>query len=253
MEEWVIPTTGYECHNLRGNHGTDFITSPPSAVCFAMCLEFPVPWKQILTRHELLYLEEYLCDSIELEVSSVCTNDGQDCGRCIASWELHCHCPDKMSLQCLSARKVIVGLFREVLNGTCYNNMFWFYREYVNRGMPERLLYTGSVMFRGIHLIFIRILLDSDSIRIRKLNCGACVFYEGMYCNYLILMCKSCKHMSEIQARVCARRTRLVLKRASLLCDGCKGGSLKEVWRQRELLRVMKYGKNVSKSFIKFL
>ena len=102
-------------------------------------------------------------------------------------------------------------------------------------------------------VIFIRILLDSDSIRIRKLNCGACVFYEGTYCNYLILLCKSCKHMSEIQARVCARRTRLVLKRASLLCDGCKGGSLKEVWRQRELLRVMKYGKNVSKSFIKFL
>ena len=113
-------------------------------------------------------------------------------------------------------------------------------------------MYMGSVFVRGIHLIYIRVLLDGDMKKIRMQNLGEAVYVDGLYGNFLILICRSC-NLSEIQAKVCARRTRRIIKRAAACCSGPKTPSRKELIRERELLRLMKYGQPTSQKFVKYL
>lgn len=218
-----------------------------------MCLEMPVPWKQILTYDEITFLKHHLCDSIELEMCSVFNKHLQpDFSSLTSRWSLHCHCHDSTSLQCLAGRKLIASLFEELLTGTVFNQMFWFYRQYVNRGMPEGILYMGSTYFRKLHLIYIRVILDADMKKVRKLNFGSCVYIDGYYGNFLVVFCRSC-NLTEIQARVCARRTRKMIKKAIHCCSGPKHSSKREILRQRELERLMKYGVPISQKYVKYL
>lgn len=249
-----MPSSGILCPSSSDSHSIAFVKSRRTAVGFAMCLELPVPWKQILSHHEFIFLKHHLCDNVELEICSVFNKNLQpDFSSLTSCWSLHCHCDDPTSLQCLSGRKVIVSLFEEILKGSAYNQMFWFYRAYVNRGMPEGLMYMGSVFFRKIHLIYIRVILDSDMKKIRKKNFGQAVYVDGNYGNFLILFCHSCTHLSEIQAKVCAKRTRRMIKLALQYCSGPKCYSKKELLRQKELERLMKYGVPISQKYVKYL
>ncbi|YP_094053.1 E4 ORFD [Bovine mastadenovirus A] len=253
MEHFEVPGSGLICCNSTDSHPVAFVRSPRTAACFAMCLELPVPWMHILSHHEFVFLKRHLCDGVELEMCSVFSKDLQpDFSSLQSRWYLHCHCDNSGSLQCLSSRKVLTGLFQEVLKGTFYNQLFWFYRGCVNKNLPEGLMYMGSVYIRGIHLIYIRVILDGDMKRIRKLNFGEAVYVDGLYGNFLIVICRSC-NLSEIQAKVCAKRTRRLLKRAVGCCSGPKQPSKKEVVRQRELLQLMKYGLPMSQKYVKYL
>lgn len=253
MDFWEVPSSGLICCNSSQSHHIAFIKSPRTAVCFAMCLELPIPWKQILAYHEIVFLKHHLCDGVELEMCSVFNKQLQpDFSSLTSRWSIHCHCDDSSSLQCWAGRKCITELFEELLRGTTYNQMFWFYRSYVNRGLPEGILYMGSIYFRKLHLIYIRVILDADMKRVRRLNFGDCVYIDGYYGNFLVIFCKSC-NLTEIQAKVCAKRTRRFLRKAMECCTGPKHTSRREVLRQRELERLMKYGTPISQKYVKYL
>ena len=253
MERAAVPSAKFQCEPNCDSHFLAHIKCPKTAVCFAMCLELPIPWDQILYHHEKVFLQRALCGSVELEVCSVFNKMLQpDFSSLTSRWSVHCHCPDKQSLQCFAGKKVVLSFIEQILKGTMYNQMFWNYRAYVNRGMHETLIYVGSYYIRGVHYVVIRALLDSDMARIRMYNFGEAVFVNGLYGNFLILICRSC-NLTELQARVCARRTRRVLKRALCCCCGPKVASKKELLRQKELARMLKYGVSLTQRYVKYL
>ena len=253
MSDFCVPVADFECSTDTDNHCIAYLKSPKTAICFAMCLEIPIPWECILYHHEKVFLQPLLCSSVELEMCSVFNKFLQpDFTSLTSRWCVHCHCSDQHSLQCLAGRRVVVGLVEAVLKGTMYNQMFWNYRAYVNRNMPETLMYVGSVFIRRIHFVFIRVILDKDMNKIRTQNFGESFYINGLYSNFLILVCRSC-NLSECQAQICARRTRRYMKRALLCCSGPKVPSKKEPFRQRELLRFLKYGEHFTYKYVKYL
>ncbi|AP_000020.1 E4 ORFD [Ovine mastadenovirus A] len=253
MDNLNIKSSDYNCRSSLSNHCIGYVKSPKSATCFAMCLELPILWEFILCHHETIFLKNYLCNCVEIEMCSVYDKFLlPDYSSLAARWGLHCHCTDRQTLQCFAARRVIKALVKEVLKGTMYNQMFWDYRQFVNRGLPDTLLFVGSYYVRRVHFIVIKVILDKDVEKIRKLQFGEAAYINGLYSNFIVLICRSC-NLTEIQAKICARRTRKFLLKALKCCSGPKVASKKEAQRQKDLIRLFKFGSALTQKYVKYL
>ncbi|YP_094052.1 E4 ORFE [Bovine mastadenovirus A] len=197
-----------------------YVDSPQSALPLAMNLEIPIPWKSILVSWQYRLLKDYLCLGTRLKV---------ECGGDIElmfkrnkgfKWSVCCHdLHEGSTLEALSRRRFITDIVKELVGGTEYNIRFPFYRPLTNKDLSFRLLYEGSIMFRGLHLIFIKINYWGDVPRIRNLRFEGAVFCIGYTGVYLVIICRHCHEMTQVAALACAERTRTVLLLAGSACN----------------------------------
>ena len=221
-------------------HQTNRIQNVRGAVAFVPNLEISIPWKRILLREEYLFLQHHLCSGIELDTVSFRRNhiNGQE------HWTTHCHCGDPTSLQCLAASRMIKSLVEEFLSGANFNVEHMFYRSYVNADASDQLLYQGSFTFRDLHLIYVKCMRDTDSIKLRHLQVPGmeAIYCNGDYSNYYVLICKSCKNQTQEQAYSCAYHTRKWMERGLKRCMKPRRKSLLEFSRNKQLINFYKFG-----------
>lgn len=197
-----------------------YVSAPQSSLPLAMNLEIPIPWKNILLSWQYRLIKDYVCLGTRLKI---------ECGGDIElmykrnkgfKWSVCCHdAHEGNSLEALARRRFLINLVGELVGGSEYNVLFPFYRVKTNRDLSFRLLYEGSLMFRGLHLIFIKINYWGDVPRIRSMKLENAVFCIGHIGVYLVLFCRSCDDLSEVSALACAERTRTVLLLACSICD----------------------------------
>ncbi|AWY10566.1 34K [Polar bear adenovirus 1] len=201
MEE--IPCTASSLHNVAVIKGS---ASALQFVGFHYC---PVPWGEILSSYEQ-HVGRLCC--------SVCENPWYTTWTCSENligeetWTIHCHCSSPRSLQCMSQAALVSHWLNEVLDGMLYDAKFCFYREIANKYSPREFQYAGSVFFRGLHLVYMHWQRPYYYILSRgHVSFGRHKAYllEG----YVVLFCTSCKNLSEISARCCARRIKLLIRK----------------------------------------
>lgn len=232
-------------------HLTTVVSAEASLNCFAMCYELPIPWNDILTHHEKLFLNDHCClGGLELIVGRHC---------CLAekqNWQLHCHCSDFRSLQCFSAKNVIFQFVNKFLQGGSFNRSQLWYREFVNHNLPDDVLYVGSMMWGNTHFIYLK-LSCSKQIESRfmevvreSINSDMASVIRGRWNWWLVLKCHTCP-VSEniISYRSCSVRTRKIIQRilrtlrlAPNIPHLRYTASHWEEKRQRHLRRAMMYG-----------
>lgn len=196
-----------------------YVAAPLSCLPLAMNQEFPIPWKHILPSWEYALLKNYLCIASRFKMEW----DG-DLALMIRRnqpllWSVCCHDQHENTLQALARRVVVTQLLKELVSGFEYNLKFPFYRKIVNKNLSFRILYEGSLVFRGKHLIFVKINYWGDISRIRKLKFSNAVICRGFTGVYLVLFCDSCSNMAEYSARLCAANTRVKLVLVAHNCD----------------------------------
>lgn len=245
-------------------HPVGSVRNSRGAVCFVPCLEIVVPWRYILAHEEWIFLQHSLCGGMELE--QIAFSPETLCGREL--WNFHCHCLKKGSLECRAGQVVMRSLMREIIKGCEFNRIFWWFREAVNLASVSRVMYVGSVLFRGAHLVYMKVMYDCDLKLLRAYHWGEVIYCDGDYANYIVLVCRRCHELSEPTARRCARRLRRWLKLAAEVI-GAQRRSRKqqftegEWWsrqrdaereeeRQRALQECMVLGKAVSYQQIKY-
>ncbi|SMG83460.1 E4 34K [Bottlenose dolphin adenovirus 1] len=230
-------------------HPTVIVCSRPGAVPFVQFMEIPIPWQYILSHREYVFLKHHLCGGMELH--SVSFRRSRILGD--ERWITHCHCNDPTSLQCLASRTYIYQLLKEFMLGTDFNSKWMFYRERVNIGMPECLLYIGSVYFRDLHLVYIRFsgsVEDCMGLRYTQVGGIQCVYCNADYGDFYVLICKSCKNRSEGNAYVCCRYTIKWMKAAlNLMKSTNLTPSGKEEERCKQYRRFFEYNIPVIKAF----
>lgn len=245
-------------------HPVGAVRNSRAAVCFVPCLEIVVPWRFILSHQEWIFLKHSLCGGLELE--QICFSPETLCGREL--WNFHCHCLKRSSLECRAGQVVMRSLMREIIRGCEYNRIFWWFREAVNLPSVSRVMYVGSVMFRGAHLVYMKIMYDCDLKLLRMFHWGEVIYCDGDYANYIVLVCRRCHELSEPVARRCAHRLRHWLKLAAEAIGAQRRGRKQqftegEWWsrqrdaereeeRQRALQECMVLGKSVSYQRIKY-
>lgn len=214
-----------------------------SAVCFVPYLELPLPWDLIMTRRERHYKEHFLklCSS-----TMTIAYRKSSCYHGREYWDIHCHCEHPGSLQCIAGAKLLRGACRLVLRGTFYNMMFPFYRYVANYHQLRVVRYVGSVYVHGNHLIYLHMNRESDLKYIKRSWLGPYALIDCTLNTWIILKCRSCRRLTETQARVCARRTRLVIKKISEGVAKYRAKCLRinymEPLRQKMLSRLHRYG-----------
>lgn len=217
--------------------------SHPSAVCFVPYLELPVPWDFIMNHYEKSFFFKFfrLCSSTLTidEHKSACFHGRE-------FWDFHCHCEQSDSLQCLATAKVLKKLCQTVIRGAFYNKMFPFYRYVANYHQLRTVRYVGSIFVEGTHLIYLHFKRDSDLRYVKTSWLGKHRFIDCTLNTWLILKCISCKHLNETQVRVCARRTRLIIKKICLNIALHRKKVLRinpmETLRQKMFCRLHRYG-----------
>ena len=221
-------------------HQTNIIPNVVGGVTFVSNLELPIPWRYILPHEQYIFLKNHLCGGIDLNMANFKRSrlNGKE------TWLTHCHCPDEKSLQCIAASQIIGKIVNEFMAGMYFNVKHMFYRGYVNNGLPEQLLYQGSVLFRGQHLIYVKCMTDEDSHNLRYLQVPGMntIYCNANYSNFFILVCESCKNETETQAYSCAYHTKKWLHRGLKLCKRkSRRESLLEKGRQRQLVKFYKF------------
>lgn len=106
-------------------------------------------------------------------------------------------------------------LFNEYVSGAWFNDRYTWYREIVNDGLPNWVLYSGSIMWRGNHFVYFKIVKNSYNFVVETcINEDMGMIIEGCTGWYLVLLCRSCGvGGAEVRVRGCARRCRAFLER----------------------------------------
>lgn len=211
-------------------------------VCFVPYLELPVPWDLLLTRRERFYRSHFMRNCSALlsidERKSSCYHGRE-------MWDVHCHCENPGSLQCVAGAKLLRGSCRLVMKGGFYNAMFPFYRYVANYHQLRAVRYVGSIFAHGKHLIYLHLNRESDLQFINPNWLGPHRVIDCTLNTWIVLKCTSCKRLNEMQARVCARRTRKIIKRMCLAIAAHRPKSLKlnfmEPLRQKMFVRLHRY------------
>lgn len=232
------------------SHVTTVVRAPVYCNCFALCYEFPIPWIVILSRHEKLLLGDYVCCAglaIILK-GHTCLAEPQD-------WRLHCHCGDKHSLQCLSAKLLLQSVVLDFIKGARVNRTHMWYREFVNSGRPDEIGYVGSVLYRNIHFIYFRLHfprhIAAECLEIVRACIGgnSGFIVQGTFNFWLVLMCNSCAPNKYEMLKSCALKVRATIKRMlDEIHHSCLGyfpleTSRMEERRQSTLRQSMLYGR----------
>lgn len=215
-----------------------YVQAPDSALCLAMNYEIPVPWKHILEHWEYALLKDYLCIGTRFRVTcdsfASLVRRGQP-----LMWTVCCHDRHEDSLEARARRAFMMQLVKELLSGADYNILFPFYRSFVNKNLSFRFLYEGSLMFRGLHLIFLRFNYWGDVSRVRALKYSKAVFCVGFSGVYMVVICSHCADLSNRSAMACAERTRSKLLHAAIVCNTLiLPPSEYELEKQRQLKRL---------------
>ncbi|UYL15023.1 early E4 protein [Bat mastadenovirus] len=212
------------------------------AICFVPYLEFPLPWDLFLCPRERYYLRLYFrtC-SATLTIDEHKSN----CYHGHEIWDLHCHCLKPGSLQCQAGGKLLRSVARAAVRGTFYNAYFSFYRATANYHQLRAVRYVGSTFISGTHLIYLHLNRESDMKFISGSWLGPHRVVDCTLNTWIILQCKSCQLLTERQARVCARRTRRIIKRCCEAIGRHRPKSLKlnymEPLRQKMFTRLYRY------------
>lgn len=219
------------------------VMSHPAAVCFVPYLELPIPWDFILNHYERCIFYKFFrlcgCTLTIDEHKSSCFH-----GREL--WDIHCHCQNPESLQCLSTGKILKMWCKQVLRGAFYNAQFPFYRYVANYYHLTTVRYVGSLFVNRVHLIYLHFKKENDLKYVLSGWLGKHRFVDCTLNSWLILKCISCKHLTEIQARVCARRTRKIIKKICCHIALHRRRALRrnpyEILRQKMFSRLLRYG-----------
>lgn len=199
-------------------------------------MELAIPWTKIITKFELMLLDSQLCYGAEVDMSWL--ENKHITG--LEHWLVHCHCSNQLSLQCIAARVFMKSLLSEFIQGSWFNKEFMEYRVKANTFASERILYVGSIVFRDIHLIYIKIAKDEDAKKILTMNLGEVVFCDCEYCFYGILICKNKCWKDWTMLNVCASRTSRLIKNMMMRCK-LKRKLKNELKRQEGLKRMFTY------------
>lgn len=239
--------------NPNRAHLTTVVSLEPSANCFALCFELPIPWDLILSRHQRIFLGNHCCPAALEFLASTHS--------CLASrhrWQLHCHCGDEGSLQCRAARVVLEREVQWFCQGLYFNRQCFWYRELANLEAPEEIQYVGSVVHTGsmLHFIYIKLsfprrdqLAGVDAVS-ACLNPESGFLVRGVYNYWVILICRVCRARREQSSyRSCAVRVRGVIRRMTRavrsdprLSHLCGRTSVWEPRRQRCIRRSLNFG-----------
>lgn len=193
-------------------HDVSAVRGMAGCVGFTVFMEWPVPWDMILTSYEWHMMKTFMnvcvsCATIDLRRSSVIHGN--------EVWTIHCHCSRPGSLQCKAGGILLATWFHRVVYGASINQRCIWYREVVNYGMPKEVMYVGSVVCRGRHLIYLNVRYDVHAEIARAMvSWGWCQHAYGVMNNLIVLCCIYCADLSEIRLRCCAKRTRRLMRRA---------------------------------------
>ncbi|APD29226.1 orf26 [Canine mastadenovirus A] len=237
------------CNAETTSHVTAVVRAPIFCNCFALCLEIPILWDDLLYRYEKLLFGGFTCNGgAELILNSHC---------CLADaqmWQVHCHCSDSLSLQCLSATQVLKEFLEEFVMGGFVNKKYLWYREFVNSSRPDEINYVGSIMFRNIHYIYFRLSFFSTVHQACMLAIQRCispelgVVFKSTYNYWLVLKCKSCSLQNYCALKSCAFWVRSIIDRVLREVEKIpvvlhRTTSKAEERRQTALKQAMMYGR----------
>lgn len=199
---------------------------------FKLCLELPIPWDAFLEHHEKVVLKDFLCkagcDATFKNLGCLCPT---------YAWSSHCHCDDENTLQCIAARKYVQNLMNEVINGCRFNERYEWYREIVNTGYGESILYVGSYIVRGKHYVIYKAKVDEDSVRAAVERYGGQVLKCSLG-TFICHTCGSCELDSpDGKVQSCAYRSRAYLRSLTRFCH--PDGSL-DIPSVKEAVRIVK-------------
>lgn len=186
-------------------HVVATVRSVPGLVNFIIDFELPIPIVKLFPAHEKWILNFLNYCSAPLNIVNpkrqfVC---GQE------RWAVHCHCAKPFSLQCLSGAVIIQRVLKNYIRGAGFNAKYLMYREICNYNCSDSLAYVGSVMYRGIHFIHLKIRHDDMYITVRRMvDFGNHVGICSIFGNYVIIECKKCTAMNYDNVQQCAYRTR---------------------------------------------
>lgn len=204
----------------RQEHITALVKAPRSLNCFGLIGALPIPWDFILSRHGKIFLGSHLSKVMLMTTAKhLCLAVGH-------KWLIKCDCGNRSSLQCLSAKVVLAKICYDFIEGSYYNEKWLWYRGAVNIFSPRQFLYIGSIMFQGVHFIYLHCM---DITKFSEVK--ACFDVRNTYfvvCNqglFIILRCISCKSNTYIAAACCARRVRKLIARV-----------IKHVWNRKMTL-----------------
>lgn len=221
-------------HKLLG-----YVEAPVSCLPLAMNFEFPIPWQYILQPWEYRLLRLYLCTATRFSLGR-----GSDFYYLVKHklpfmWSVCCHDAHENTLEARARRVVVTNLMKELMAGFGFDIKFKFYRKYVNKNLSFRVLYEGSVMFRDIHLIFVKIDYWGDVVRIKRLRLKNAVVCSAFTGDYLVIFCKGCRGLKRSLAKECAFKTRAALWLVARVCDTFTSEpSQYELQRQSDLRRL---------------
>lgn len=206
-----------DCKARPGNeyHVATVVRAPPYCNAFALCYEFPIPWQDFLNHHEMILFGHNLCfGGLELVMGR---------HNCIAeaqTWIMHCHCGDKMSLQCMAAKIVIQKLLIEFIKGARVNKSDLWLRTFVNAYMPDEINYIGSVMYRQIHYLYFRVCFYNNVHQLCIDTLKACLnkdmgfIMKANLDDWMIIKCYTCAATGHNRAlKCCATRIRKIIQR----------------------------------------
>lgn len=229
------------CPGVQEHNVSSFACGPLS-VNFALHRELPLPWKYVLESEKwLLQFLDYCQSPAVLSFSRSHYFHGYE------RFYLHCHCQKARSLQCLAAAVLISTVYQNFMKGAAFDRRFNFFRSFCNRDMPKHVLYTGSILFKNIHYVYIRIRNDGDFLSLLK----SVYFGEHLHVcsqnNYIIIICRKCSPLTTEAAVQCARRIRYILRKclgvlqrfhSPIYLSPC----LKEPRRQKLIWKFVNYG-----------
>lgn len=232
------------------SHITTVVSAPNFLNCFAFAYEVPIPWQDILTRHEKFFFGDLTCPSgLELILHSHC---------CLAepqSWRLHCHCSTRHTLQCLAGRHVVKNAAIKFISGARFNKTHLWYREYVNNERPDEITYVGSIMYKDVHYVYLKLSFSTVMMEAALDAIKACLnpdmgfVLRGQFNYWVILKCIACPSSTYTCYRSCAVRTRAIVNRMLLEIEKIpmftfrRITSRSEERRQTSLRRAMLHGR----------
>ncbi|QIZ64173.1 ORF6-like protein [Guinea pig adenovirus 1] len=200
------------------------IRGVPTAASFALHGCLLVPWPALLTDYERRVFETFVY---------TCPMPGLvECRRShlvhgFERWTVHCHCDSAnanaslrspCTLRCQSQARLVCSFFRVMLLGTAYDRVYAFYRFRANAQSCAAVYYIGSVWLRDQHLVYLYFPETRDIRRCtRGMSFGFSYTTRACVSNFVVLQCLSCARCDEMSARVCCRRTRLLIKKARAL------------------------------------
>lgn len=209
-------------------HKISSVRGHNAAVQFTGFHRCPIAWNFILSDYEK-HIVSMFCNMCEDVWTCIWTGDGYING--MEYWAIHCHCENPFSLQCFAQGRLVKNWLTKILCGMAYDMQFWFYRPIANYYAVSEIRFMGSIFYEGVHLIYLSFLSFTNYMLVRPyLSFGE---HEAFYdpC-FVVLKCMSCKSLTDITAKCCAKRVRTLIKRIVFVLE--KKGRDVLRWKQEK-------------------